>query len=108
VAGASERGTLDSTVAGPPLPGRVRADAARVAEAMMPGVPEEAVMRAFVAWTQLFGSISFELFGQLEGGVEERDGFFDQCVGLMAEFVGLGAPGALDRRGQRRGKARSA
>ena len=108
VGDAWEHGALDSSVARPPPPEPVRADAARVAEALMPGVPEEAVIRALVALTQLFGSISLELFGQLEGAVEARDAFFDHCIGLMAEFVGLGTTARLERHGQRGGKARSA
>jgi AcrR family transcriptional regulator len=108
VGDAWEGGVLESGVGSPALPEPVRADAARVAEALMPGVPGDAVVRVLVALTQLFGSISLELFGQFEGAVEARDAFFDQCTGLMAGFVGLGTTARLERHGRRGAKARSA
>jgi hypothetical protein len=38
-----------------------------VAEAIAPGVPAAMIARGLIAWTQLFGMVSFELFGQLVG-----------------------------------------
>jgi hypothetical protein len=49
----------------------------------------ETVSRLIVAWTQLFGSISFELFGQYVGSVDPSDAFFGHAIGQMADFVGL-------------------
>ncbi|MDX6236213.1 MAG: hypothetical protein QOG10_1028 [Kribbellaceae bacterium] len=57
-----------------------------------PGVPAKVVTRAVIAWTQLFGMISFELFGQLVGSVDPSEPFFDQATAQMADFLGL-APG---------------
>ena len=45
--------------------------------------------RALIAWTQLFGMISFELFGQLVGSADPADDFFGYAVDQMADFVGL-------------------
>ena len=49
------------------------------------------VMAELVAvWAQLFGLISFELFGQFERVIEDRDAFFDHAVGrTRATGVGL-------------------
>jgi len=54
-----------------------------------PPVPPEAVVRAVIAWTQLFGMISFELFGQLVGSFEPADALFDYAVAHLAAFAGL-------------------
>jgi AcrR family transcriptional regulator len=61
----------------------------RVGDAAMPGVPLPIVARAVTAWTQLFGQISFELFGQLHGVVEDPAVLFDQSVTVMEGVVGL-------------------
>ena len=42
-----------------------------------------------IAWTQLFGMISFELFGQLVGTMDPADEFFAAATRQMAEFIGL-------------------
>lgn len=81
-------GTLDAAPVG------VATDIAHLVETVMHGVPPAAALRGVIAWTQLFGLISFELFGQLENTIEDRDGFFDQSAALMAGFVGLPAPPA--------------
>jgi hypothetical protein len=47
-----------------------------------------------VAWTQLFGMISFELYGQLVGSMDPADEFFADTVEQMADFVGLRTPPA--------------
>ena len=60
-----------------------------VAAAIAPGVPGPIVARTLIAWTQLFGMISFELFRQLVGSVDPADDFFAYAVEEMADFVGL-------------------
>jgi hypothetical protein len=55
-------------------------------------LPEAVLARALVAWTQLFGMISFELFGQFVGSVDPSDEFFNHAVAEMADFVGLPGP----------------
>jgi len=56
---------------------------------VMPGVAPEIVTRSLMAWAQLFGLISFELFGHFVGSVADADAFFARAVGLTAAFVGL-------------------
>ncbi|MGA4539738.1 TetR/AcrR family transcriptional regulator [Uniformispora flossi] len=65
------------------------AQAQAVAELTGLDVPPAAMTRAVVAWTQLFGMISFELFGQLVGSMDPADAFFAEAVERMADFVGL-------------------
>ena len=71
------------------LPERLRQQAAVVGAAIAPGVGQAAIVRALIAWTQLFGMISFELFGQLVGSADPADEFFGYAVDQMADFVGL-------------------
>ena len=55
----------------------------------MADVPPEVVTRSLMAWTELFGLISMELFGHLVGSVADDDAFFDRAIELMGRFVGL-------------------
>ena len=71
------------------LPEQLRQQAALVGAAIAPGVGEAAIVRALIAWTQLFGMISFELFGQLVGSADPAEDFFGHAVDQMADFVGL-------------------
>lgn len=57
--------------------------------AVLPGVPAETVTRAVIAWTELFGLISFELFGHLMGTTTDFDALFDRAMTLMGRYVGL-------------------
>jgi AcrR family transcriptional regulator len=61
----------------------------QVAELIAPGLPATVGTRIIVAWTQLFGMISFELFGQLVGSVDPSDEFFSYACDRMADFIGF-------------------
>jgi AcrR family transcriptional regulator len=56
---------------------------------LVPGVPPDALVRAVIAWAQLFGMISFELFGQFVGSFEPAEALFAYAAGQLAAFVGL-------------------
>jgi AcrR family transcriptional regulator len=84
----------DGAVAGPRLGGALADQAAAIAAALvtapgLPAVPPEVVVRAVIAWTQLFGMISFELFGQFVGSFEPADALFEYAVGQLAAFASL-------------------
>ena len=76
------------------LPGLLAAQAAALADAIAASVPASVMARALVAWTQLFGMVSFELFGQLVGSADPADEFFGYAAGQLADFVGLAAAAA--------------
>jgi AcrR family transcriptional regulator len=76
-------------VALPPLPEDMRAEAARMADQFAPGVPPAVTAALVSAWAELFGLISFELFGQFNRLVERRDELFEFAVGRLGEEVGL-------------------
>ncbi|MEH0818971.1 MULTISPECIES: TetR/AcrR family transcriptional regulator [unclassified Micromonospora] len=71
------------------LPEPVHADLAEIAAGFFPGLPEALLARGMAGWTQLFGLISFELFGRLDRAVPHRDAYFDHQTGLMADLIGL-------------------
>ncbi|MDX2920245.1 MULTISPECIES: TetR/AcrR family transcriptional regulator [Streptomyces] len=73
----------------PPLADALRPDAERMAAEFAEGVPPESVAALVAAWAQLFGLISFELFGQFNRVVEEREQLFRQAAGELARSVGL-------------------
>ncbi|NBH02707.1 TetR/AcrR family transcriptional regulator [Amycolatopsis sp. SID8362] len=67
----------------------LRAQAETLTKALGIIAGPETVTRLLMAWTQLFGAISFELFGQYVGSVDPADAFFAHSAKRMAEFVGL-------------------
>jgi AcrR family transcriptional regulator len=69
------------------------------------GVPHDASIRAVVAWTQLFGVVSFELFGRFVDIVDDVSAVFDQAVLEMSAFVGIAPP---QRPATRNNRTRSA
>jgi AcrR family transcriptional regulator len=76
-----------------PPDGPLTAQAATLAAAISPqedpAVPPDILVRTVIAWTQLFGMISFELFGQFAGSFEPADALFEHAIAQMASFVGL-------------------
>ncbi len=89
----------------PPGPGRVPAavadDLRQLAGRMAgdapqaPSVPAELLTAPLIAaWAQLFGLISFELFGHFNRVIEAREEFFTASVTRLAHDVGLRSPGA--------------
>jgi len=72
-----------------PLPRALVGQTAIVADAIAPDVDGSLIARALIAWTQLFGMISFELFGQFVGALEPADAFFGYAVDQMADYIGL-------------------
>lgn len=79
---------------GKPLAAPVRADAGRLAAELEPDLPVSTIAALVAAWAQLFGLISFEVFGQFNRVVEARREFFEQAAAGLALQVGLGVPGA--------------
>ena len=80
-------------VASPAEAGGALSDQAVKLLAALPGpagaVPPDVLLRAVIAWTQLFGMISFELFGQFVGSFEPADALFTHSVAQLAQYVGF-------------------
>lgn len=89
ISDAHEAGALRPGEGWPSPPASIASDAARVREAIMPGVPDDVIARAMAAWTGLFGMVSFELFGQFDNVIEERAALFDHVMRGLGRLVGL-------------------
>jgi AcrR family transcriptional regulator len=86
---AQEAGRLDPLEDEPQPTGVLRDQIAQLATTIAPDIPVTALTRVIIAWTQLFGMISFELFGQLVGSVDPSQPFFEHTTAQMADFIGL-------------------
>ena len=95
VAMAILRDGVERDVIGVPadaLPGPVRADCARLSsESGFAGVPPTLLARAFTVWAELFGTISFELFGRLTNAVTDYDAYFEHQLAVQMRYLGIGA-----------------
>ncbi|MGW7525853.1 TetR/AcrR family transcriptional regulator [Streptomyces sp. NPDC054783] len=75
-----------------PLPAELRPEAERMTADLAPDLPPEAAVALVAAWSQLFGLVGFELFGQFHRVVEDRDAFFRHAAARLARGVGLVGP----------------
>jgi hypothetical protein len=74
---------------GPLTEGMLGRQLMELAVMVAPGVPPGVLARAVVVWTQLFGMISFELFGQFARTIEPADEFFEYAVEQTLRYLGL-------------------
>jgi AcrR family transcriptional regulator len=70
-------------------PGLVSDDAVAVLGGEHPALDETVRVRALLAWSALYGAISFELFGHFVGSVEDGDRFFDRAMADLAGLIGF-------------------
>ncbi|MFF1724446.1 TetR/AcrR family transcriptional regulator [Streptomyces sviceus] len=73
----------------PAVPEDLHAEADRIAADLAPDLPAPAAVALVGAWAQLFGLVGFELFGQFNRVVEEREPFFRHAVRQLGRGVGL-------------------
>ncbi|EST20327.1 TetR/AcrR family transcriptional regulator [Streptomyces roseochromogenus] len=72
-----------------PLPAALRPEGEHMVAAFAPELRPEAAVALVAAWAQLFGLVGFELFGQFNNVVEDRETFFRHAVTRLAHSVGL-------------------
>jgi len=90
-------------VASTPIPAELRPEAERLAADLAPDLPPEVAVALVAAWAQLYGLVGFELFGQFNRVVEDRETFFRHAVNRLAHGLGLVYPGLEEyRNGNRR------
>ena len=53
-------------------------------------IPDAVLSRTFIAWAQLLGGISLELFGHLHNVIHDYDAFFTFQVRRTADFLATG------------------
>ena len=64
-------------------------DLGRLTASVPIALPAPLMLGAIVAWTQLFGLLSFEVFGQTRGLVDHDDALFVDAATLTAAQLGL-------------------
>jgi hypothetical protein len=70
-------------------PSLISDDAVEVLGGDHSALDETVRVRALLAWSSLYGTVSFELFGHFVGSVEDGDRYFDLAMGDLAELIGL-------------------
>jgi AcrR family transcriptional regulator len=89
VSDACRDGVLTGPAHCPPLPLGFAADAGRLRDAVMAGVPDDVAARALAAWASVFGIVSFELFGQFENVITDREAYFTYAAATLGHLIGL-------------------
>ncbi|MGY1811654.1 TetR/AcrR family transcriptional regulator [Blastococcus sp. SYSU D00820] len=85
---AARSGALPEA-AGERDPGLVSDEAVAVLGGDAPGLDDGVRLRALLAWSSVYGTISFELFGHFVGSVADGDRYFDRAMGELAALIGL-------------------
>jgi len=76
----------------PPLDAGVLDETRRLADLALPHAADEVVVRAVLAWTQLFGMISFELFGHFHRVIEDVGPVLERALLETGRLVGFPDP----------------
>jgi AcrR family transcriptional regulator len=85
---SGELGATHDTGAGPPP--ELETELVQALPVIAPGIPVALLLRGLTAWIQLYGVITFELFGRLNNFIESsRREFFDHQMRVMAREIGL-------------------
>jgi AcrR family transcriptional regulator len=70
-------------------PSLISDDAAAVLGGDHPAIDDTVRIRALTAWSSVYGTLSFELFGHFVGSVEDGDRYFDRAMTELAALIGL-------------------
>jgi AcrR family transcriptional regulator len=89
ILGDAARSGAMPDAAGERDPSLISDDAVEVLGGDHPALDENVRVRALLAWSSLYGTISFELFGHFVGSVEDGDRYFDRAMGDLAGLIGL-------------------
>ncbi len=71
------------------LPPAVQTDLDRLIAAALPEMSAQVLARGMAGWIQLFGAVSFELFGRFTNVIDDRAAFFDHQMRQTAAYIGL-------------------
>jgi AcrR family transcriptional regulator len=87
---AHAAGRLSPPAGLPPAPASFTPDAERLREALFSTLSDDVILQALMAWTHIYGVVSFELFGMYRNVIEEdRAATFDHMVLVQAHVLGL-------------------
>lgn len=84
----AERGVIDIPTTRLPRATRAELEAI-LALPGFPAVPVTLLARGMGVWAQLFGLVSFELFGRYRNGIEDWDPFFEVQLAAMSRHLGV-------------------
>ena len=71
------------------VPSRLAADLDQLRTTVDLEVDDATLLAVLLAWTQLFGLLSFELFNQTRGMVSDDEALFEAATTAMAAAIGL-------------------
>ena len=77
----------------PPLDVDVLVESRHLADLAFPHAPDEVVVRSVIAWTHLFGMISFELFGHFHQVIAQVGPVLERTLLETGRLIGIPAPG---------------
>ncbi|MER7044684.1 TetR-like C-terminal domain-containing protein [Streptomyces jumonjinensis] len=86
---AQSEGALVSRPDDAPPPAPVQTAVRGLSEGMMAGLPDDVIARTLIAWTQLFGMVSFSVFGHIAAFGDDPVAFCDHAADAMGRYVGL-------------------
>ena len=91
LAAAGRPGSPTAPPAAPGAAGPAVADGVATLRSFGITLPDEVLVRTLMAWTTVFGTISFELFGHFVGSVSDPAAYFDQVIVRLADDLGFTA-----------------
>lgn len=86
---AGRPGSPTAPAAAPGVAGPAVADGVATLRSFGITLPDEVLVRTLMAWTTVFGTISFELFGHFVGSVSDPAAYFDQVIVRLADDLGF-------------------
>ncbi len=86
---AARSGALPEAAGSDRDPELVSVETAAVLGGEHPAIDDAVRVRALLAWSSLYGTVSFELFGHLAGSVADTDRYFDIAMGELTGLLGL-------------------
>jgi AcrR family transcriptional regulator len=92
---AARDGALLEPIGGadlPPLDVEVLVESRHLADLAFPHAPDEVVVRSVIAWTHLFGMISFELFGHFHKVIEQVAPLLERTLLETGRLIGIPPP----------------
>jgi AcrR family transcriptional regulator len=73
----------------PPAPRGLARVVEPIEAALLPGRPAGVVAAALVAWTQVIGMVSLELFGHFVGATNDFDAAFEYAMRIVGDVAGI-------------------
>ena len=91
VVDAHRAGQIAPLPRGTHVPRGLTKDLSVLREALDVDLPDELLVRLLAAWSQIFGLVSFELFGQTQNVIHDHASLLDETTRRMSALLGLEA-----------------